>query len=424
MDEYGQNTPAGNTSAGDGIAAKPVPHISVQAFCETPETASLIEGCASDRRMAKANVTVQMGGIPGAMAFFANAPTPNLIVVESMHQRDQMLMDLDRLATVCDAGTKIVVVGHVNDVILYRGLVQRGVNEYVVSPTHPLQIMESISNLFASDDSAPIGQVIAFIGAKGGAGSSTVCHNTAWALTKVMKSDVTIADFDLAFGTAGLDFNSDPVQGIADALASPERLDDVFLERLLEKTTDHLSLLTAPATLDKTYDLGKEVTDKVIDVVRQSIPYIAVDIPHTWTGWSRNVITQADQIVITATPDLASLRNAKNLIELLVDSRGNDAPPMLVLNQVGVPKRPEISVTDFANALDTDASMVLDFDAQLFGTATNNGQMIEELAKNSEPARKFRELAMRLTNSEIIKESGSKSMLSPLLDKLKFKKTG
>ncbi len=421
MSDFEQYSPAGHGPAGG--AAKPVPHISVQAFCDKPETSALIEACSRDRRLSKANVTVQTGGIMGAKAFFTNAPTPNLIIVESQHPREQMLYDLDNLATVCDAGTKIIVIGHVNDVILYRGLVERGVNEYLVSPTNPLQVMESISNLFSGDDAKPIGQVIAFVGAKGGTGSSTVCHNAAWALTKIMNSDVTIADFDLAFGTAGLDFNVDPIQGLADALAAPERLDDVLLERLLEKTTDRLSLLAAPGTLDKTYDLSKEATERVLEVIRSAIPFIAVDLPHTWTSWSRDVLIQADKIVITATPELASLRNTKNLIELITEHRGNDDAPFLVINQVGMPKRPEISVADFASALDTNPAAVIDFDAQIFGTATNNGQMIEELAKNSEPARKFRELAIRLTNGEVVAEE-PKSVLAPLLSKLKFKKTG
>ncbi|MFX4458613.1 AAA family ATPase, partial [Acinetobacter baumannii] len=94
------------------------------------------------------------------------------------------------------------------------------------------------------------GNVIAFIGAKGGVGSSTVCHNVAYAMSEGSKSNVVVADLDLAFGTTGLDFNQDPVQGIADALLSPERLDEVLLDRLLTKCSDHLSIFSAPVVLD------------------------------------------------------------------------------------------------------------------------------------------------------------------------------
>ncbi len=190
-----------------------------------------------------------------AVAFYKNASTPNLIIIESLLDRTDMLGELDRLAEVCDPGTKVIVIGHVNDVLLYRELLRRGVSEYVVAPVKVLQIIESISAIYTDPETGPVGQVIAFVGAKGGSGSSTVCHNTAFAIASSLKSDVVIADFDLPFGTAGLDFNQDPLQGIADALASPERLDEMVLDRLLSRCSDHLSLFAAPGTLDRPYDL-------------------------------------------------------------------------------------------------------------------------------------------------------------------------
>ena len=171
--------------------------------------------------------------------------------------------------------------------------------------------MESLSNLYNDSAAEPIGEVFAFVGAKGGCGSSTVCHNTAWAIAEVIKSEVVIADFDLPFGTAGLDFNQDPIQGISDALLSPERLDEVLLDRLLSRCSDHLSLFASPGTLERTYDLTGDACQKVIDTVRGSIPFVAVDVPHMWTEWAQQVIHQADKIVITAYPDLANLRNAR-----------------------------------------------------------------------------------------------------------------
>ena len=177
--------------------------------------------------------------------------------------------------------------------------------------------MESISNLYNNPDTDPVGHVFAFIGAKGGVGSSTICHNVAWTLSEVLKTNVVIADLDLAFGTTGLDFNQDPVQGIAEALASPERLDEVLLDRLLTKCSEHLTIFAAPVVLDRDYDISPEACDMVIDVVRQNVPYVAVDLPHSWTPWTKRVLLQADEVVITAAPDLANLRNAKNIVDLL-----------------------------------------------------------------------------------------------------------
>ena len=120
-----------------------------------------------------------------------------------------------------------------------------------------------------------------------------------------------------------------------------------------------------------------------LDVVRENVPWIAVDVPHLWTAWAKKMVLSADHVVITAVPDLANLRNAKNLIDQLKASRPNDRPPILVMNEVGMPKRPEISVEDFGDAVELEPKIVIDFDAQLFGTAANNGQMIEEVSPTS-----------------------------------------
>ncbi|MFZ0853338.1 MAG: AAA family ATPase [Hyphomicrobiaceae bacterium] len=335
-----------------------------------------------------------------------------------------MLAELDRLAHCCDAGTKVVVIGRLNDVLLYRELLKRGVSEYLIAPISPLQLIESLSNLYNNPDADPVGNVIAFIGAKGGVGSSTVCHNTAWAMSEILKTNVVVADLDLAFGTTGLDFNQDPVQGIAEALQSPERLDEVLLDRLLTKCSERLSIFAAPVVLDRDYEISPDSCDLVLDIVRQNVPYVAVDLPHTWTPWVKRVLLQADEIVITALPDLANLRNAKNLIDLLKQSRANDAAPRLVINMVKTPKRPEISIKEFTVALEIQPSQTIEFDSESFGLAANNGQMVEEFSAKAKAAQQFRELALELAHRQQQKEDKKKvsalAPLAPILEKFRL----
>ena len=178
----------------------------------------------------------------------------------------------------------------------------------------------------------------------------------------------------------------------------------------------------APGTLDRPYDLEPASCDTVLDVVRENVPWIAVDVPHLWTAWAKQMVQRADHVVITAAPDLANLRNAKNLVDQLKGSRPNDRMPLLVLNQVGVPKRPEIPIKDFANALELDPKVVIDFDAALFGTAANNGQMIEEVSDKSKAADAFRTLANILADRSEQK-SERQSVLAPILARLRLTKT-
>jgi pilus assembly protein CpaE len=400
----------------------PAPRVSVQAFCETVETAAAIQGASEDRRMAKAHMRIQMGGLTAAIEAYQSSPTPNVIILESDERGEEILDGLDQLANYCDAGTRVVVVGRMNDVILYRELVRRGVSDYLISPIDTLQVVRAVCGLFSAPDAKPVGRIVAVVGAKGGVGASTIAHNIAFSLARDQKLDAVVTDLDLAFGTAGLDFNQDPPQGIAEAVFSPDRIDTAFVDRLLAKCTDHLSLLAAPATLDRVYDFGADAFDSIFDSLRATVPCVVLDVPHQWTGWSKQTLIGADEILIVAAPDLANLRNAKNIYDLLKAARPNDHLPRYCLNQVGVPKRPEIKAADFAKALEDDPVATIPFEPQLFGAAANNGQMIAEISAGHRTAETFRQLAQLLTGRVETKKPRS-GLLSPLMDKLLGRKT-
>ena len=405
------------STGADEAHIAPVPRISIQAFCASVETAASVQAAAEDRRMAKAHLRVQMGGIAAAAEAYRSSPTPNVIMIETDNRADELMAGLDELAEVCDEGTRVIVVGRFNDIGLYRDLMRRGVSEYLMAPVRAIDVVGAICGLFSAPDAKPVGRVLAVVGAKGGVGASTVAHNVAWAIARDLSLDSVVADLDLAFGTAGLDYNQDPPQGVADAVFSPDRIDTAFIDRLLSKCTDHLSLLAAPATLDRVYDFTAEAFEPVFDALRASVPCVVLDVPHVWTGWTKRVLIGADDILIVAAPDLANLRNAKNLVDLLRNARPNDRRPLYCLNQVGVPKRPEIKPADFAKALEDDPVVSIPFEPPVFGTASNNGQMIAEVASGHKTAEMFRHLAQVLTGRAVAKKTRS-SLLGPLLGKL------
>ena len=415
QDAWQDAVPADVAGRDERIA--PAPRVSVQAFCETVETAAAIQAAGEDRRMAKAHLRIQMGGLAAAIEAYQNSPTPNVIILESENRGDDILGGLDQLAPVCDAATRVIIIGRMNDIALYRELVRRGVSDYLIAPVGALQVVRAVCGLFSAPDAKPVGRVIAVVGAKGGVGASTLAHNIAFSIARDLMLDAVVTDLDLAFGTAGLDFNQDPPQGIAEAVFSPDRIDNAFVDRLLSKCTDHLSLLAAPATLDHVYDFGTDAFEAIFDSLRATVPCVILDVPHQWTGWTKQTLVGADDLLIVAAPDLANLRNTKNLYDFLKASRPNDHRPLYCLNQIGVPKRPEIKAADFAKALDDEPIATIAFEPQLFGAAANNGQMIAEISANHRTAEVFRQLAQKLTGRTEPKKKSS-SLLSPLIEKL------
>jgi pilus assembly protein CpaE len=395
----------------------PAPRVSVQAFCENTATADAVQSAGLDRRLAKAHLTIKMGGVEAAIETYHSVPTPNVIILETRGSCD-ILAGLDELATVCDAGTRVVVIGSDEDVAPYRELVRRGVSDYVIGPVETLDVVRAICGLFSASEAVAVGRIIAVVGAKGGVGASTVAHNVAWAIARDLSLDSVVIDLDLAFGTASLDYNKDPLQGIANALYAAERPDSAFIERLLSKCNDHLSLLAAPVSLERVYDFGADAFDAIFDTLRLTTPVIVLDIPHQWSGWTRRALVGADDILIVAEPDLANLRNTKNMLTLLKAARPNDRPPVYCLSQVGMSKRPEISPREFAKAIEGPPLASIPFDPKMFGTAANNGQMIAEISANHRISRTFLQIGQQLTGRGEAKKP-RKSLFAPILKKLR-----
>lgn len=410
-----------NSADSNAELIAPVPRISLQAFCETPEVAQTVRDALTDRRMERAHVKVHMGGAAAAIEAYRTAATPNVIFLETTAGRQDLIDYLDALAEFCDAGTKLIIAGRTNDIILYRELMARGVSEYLVAPFAVLDFIRTVSHLYSSSGTEPVGKVIACTGAKGGVGASTLAHNIAWSIARDLEIQTVLVDLDLGFGTAGLDFNQDPPQGIAEAVFAPDRVDSNLVDRLLSRCGDKLSLLAAPATLDRTYDFPETAFDAIIDILRASTPCIVLDIPHMWTGWVRRMLLAADEIILVASPDLANLRNTKSLLDAMRSARQNDGKPRLVLNELGVTKRPEIAINDFAKAVDLESTATIAFEPRLFGTAANNGQMIAEVEATSKINETIAELARLVTGRSEVRKP-KRNLLDPFIARLGFSK--
>jgi pilus assembly protein CpaE len=173
-----------------------IPHIRIEAFCDSPDVAAAIESAAADRLMSRAHVAVYAGGITAAILRYSTEPTPQLIVIESGSRPEAFLAQLDKLAEVCDPGTKVMAIGHTNDVYFYRELTKRGVSDYLLAPIDPVSLIVAVSGIYSEPASSKLGQAYAFVGAKGGVGSSTIAHNVGWTIANQGASDVVLADMD------------------------------------------------------------------------------------------------------------------------------------------------------------------------------------------------------------------------------------
>ena len=375
---------------------KALPQISIHAFCDRQETAGVINESTRDWRMKRTNVKIYMGGLSAAIEFYHKENTPSLVLIESGMRGPELFSQLEELASVCDAGTKVVIVGAANDIRLYRQLMDKGVSDYIVPPFHPISLIRSMGELYSDPEKPFIGRVAAFFGVKGGVGSSTIAHNIAWTLSERIQQETALVDLDASWGTTGLDFAYDASQGLEEALAEPERLDETLLDRIMIRHTPKLSILPTAGSLNQKAVMTPEAYEAVVNGVRAISPMTILDMPHYWCDWTTNVLVNSDDVVITATPDLASLRNTKNLIDYLRTERPNDAEPILILNKTGMTKTSEISVKDFAAAVGLEPALVLGFEPEAYFEASNDGKMLTEVKSAAQAVNGLEYIARRL----------------------------
>lgn len=358
-----------------------LPQISIHAFCERNELASCINQMTRDWRMRRTNTKIYMGGLPAAIDYYSRESTPGLIMIESGLRGPELFAQLEQLASVCDEGTRVVVVGAANDIRLYRQLIEKGVSDYLVPPLTPLNIIRSLSEIYSDPEQPFTGRAVAFFGSKGGVGSSTLAHNIAWVLAERLMNETALIDLDTSWGTTALDFAYDNASGLEEALADADRLDDTLLDRVMLRHTERLSILPTSSSLNTMPITDSAAYDAIVSAVRSISPLSVFDIPHVWDDWTTNLLTTVDDVVITAIPDLANLRNTKNLIDFLKAQRPHDVDPILILNQTGRcrTKEDEISVENFAGAVGLEPSLVIGFDPDTFSRACNEGKMLPEM---------------------------------------------
>ena len=391
------------------LARASVPHITIHAFVESDAFETVWGGTAVDRRLAATTTAVFRGGFAAALQTYSRRKTPDLIIVESQAPIDELVLGADSLAELCDPETRVIIVGHQNDVLLYRKLVNMGASNYLVAPASIAALISAISEIYAEPGKEKIGRIYAVIGAKGGVGASTVAQGLALELAERRDFDVLLLDLDLSFGTSCIDLGIEPNRGLAELIGQSDRIDVTMLDRVLLRRGLHLNLLGGASRLDATRELDEFTVERILEVAQTHLRHIVLDIPHLWCGWVERAVSAADEVVVVSTPELGSLRNAIALVEQAGALRPNDPAPKLVLNQVGLPRRQEISAKDVAAILKLQPALSVPFDSKSFSLAVARGKAVAEVAPRAPVARSYGKLAELLTpNAEPAVRSASR----------------
>ncbi len=379
-----------------------IPHIAIHVFRETDDFAHVWERTCADRRMQSARTSFFEGGFPAAIRKYTQEQTPDLLIVETISTVDILEYEVDCLAEVCDPGTKLLIIGHTNDIKLYQKMLDMGASNYMVYPVTVASVIEAVSVIYREPGQEKIGKIHAVLGARGGVGASTIAHNVATEMAARSQSDVLLVDMDLVFGTASMNLDVEANQGLTELIDQAERIDTAMIDRVIVRHGLNLSILSTQPTLENPRIFTPTAVESILDVAQSHVPQIVLDIPHGWSDWVEKTLAMADTVSVVSSPELGSLRNAAKMIAQIGQLRPNDAEPVLVLNQVGVPRRLEIGEKEVASVIRHKPAVSIPFDARTFSQASSRGKMLNEVAKRCAATKGIRKITELLVPAKPI----------------------
>jgi len=308
------------------------------------------------------------------------------------------IAELSAARSVGGSGLKILAFGTVNDVSLFRDLLAAGATDYLVKPVNREALTSSLEIQKATvSNGSGLGEVVAFVGARGGVGATTTAVSCAWLLGEKRQERTALVDLDLHFGTVGLKLDTDPGTGLCEALEQPSRIDALFVERAMIKLSDTLRMLAAEAALGETLVVDPGAIDVLLYELRRKFAWVLVDLPRSVNPTQRVVLGAATRVIILCERSLAGLRDTIRLQALI---RENAPQARILLVDGGASgERATVGKSEFEKAIGSPLDAVLPYDAKSAGAATNAGQPLPMAAPRSPVVRELEQLVGRLTGT-------------------------
>jgi len=340
---------------------------------------------------------VRRGSMEQARIFLERMHSPRLLIVDIDGSADP-IEEVVKLADVCELGTRFIALGSDNDVTLFRDLLSMGAADYLVKPIDRDVLLRSINSL--QDANAGLatmgrtGKVISFIGARGGSGTTTLVANCGRAISQSSKRKVAMVDLDLHFGNLGLSMGANVHEGLADALQQSDRIDSLFLERVMSPCGDRLFVIGGEENLSRAmFSSDPLAVDTLMSELRSIFHFVLIDIPRALTDIAYRAIQLSSVVVIASDLSLAGMRDAVRLVKFVRENNPG-AQIIMIVNRIGENPKAEIPFSEFEKGLGRKVDYKINFEPNALLNAANLGRPLIETGGPA--ARVIDQLAERL----------------------------
>jgi len=351
------------TGSGESSVGKP----SFLAFATDGKDIETLKAFAAAHQWSDAGI--HQGDIKTAAQFLKTNASPVILVVEIPSAAEAPAL-LEALADVCDPGTRVIAIGTVNEYSFYCWLMDIGIFSYLLEPlTQPMLETAYLKSVEPSSAQARTGKqpgkVIAVMGTRGGVGTTMVALNLAGIIANLSKKQVALADIDPQEGSIALALDIEPSRGLRDVLEKPDRIDSLFIERVMHKPVKNLSVLSAEESLHERINVHDSAAETLLRELRDKFDVVVIDIPRHLNAFSRACLKQAEHVVLVTELTLLSLRDALRLGDLMRESL-KMKPPVVVANRLGFALKQEMQAADFEKGINAKLSHRISFTPEVF----------------------------------------------------------
>ena len=354
-----------------------LPQASIAVFSKDQETLASARQLETDWRFARVVVGVEDGDVNSAIQSYQEFESPDLVIVQTETIDAAFTAKLEELAGHCTEGTSAIVIGPENDVNLYRKLIDMGISDYLVKPIMANVMAEICAKTLIEKIGVKGSRLIAFIGAKGGVGTSVLCQSAACGVAEFMGQKTFLLDACGGWSTMSIGLGFEPVTTLLEAAKEIEAENQDNFNRMIHKVTDKLSVLASGSDVMLDQSISADQLEMMIDVLMAKYPVVFVDLSHSPQALQNVVITRANQINLVSTQGLVSLRQSRSLVQEIKDLRGGEDDGIeLIINMSGMVSGQDVPRKDIETAMDLNVSAVVPFDAKLFQGNENASRRI------------------------------------------------
>lgn len=346
------------------------------AFVADPETYAVVDQVVGE--MMLPNASIREGSVKDAVKHLGEQRSPKLLLID-LSGSELPLSDINALADVCEPGVTVLAVGDRNDCGLFRDLLQHGVADYLVKPltANLLQkaVLSATEQTGVIKNNQKLGKLVAVTGTRGGVGSTTVATSVAWLIANERRRRVALVDLDLQFGTVALSLDLEPSHGLREALENPNRIDGLFMDRVLIQQSERLFVLSAEESPDETLLLDYGAVELLMTELRNKFHYVVVDVPRNPTPCTQQILQSATDLLLVTDFSLAGMRDTMRITGTLPTINAS-CQTTLIVNRAGEHKQGEMPRAEFEKGVGRKLDLVLPFDAKTVAAATNFGQPV------------------------------------------------